>query len=142
MVTVMTRRRIFLAVLAACLAIVLAAVALVLRGSKSEAATRAAFSKITLGMTEPEVAALLGGPPDSRAVTKGAVKGPESFITNSDPAIQAREGHRDYTFCEWVVPHWHGTSYVAVVFDGDVVACRYMEVAPPGLWDRVRMRLE
>jgi hypothetical protein len=116
-----------------------AAAVLVVRAPKSETATRAVFGRITLGMTEAEVRTLLGGPPQSRAATKGLVRGPDSFITNSDPAIQARHSHRDYMFCEWVVPHWRGTSYVAVVFDGDVVVCRYLEVAPPSGWDRVRI---
>lgn len=93
-------------------------------------------------MTEAEVRALFGGPPQYRNTVKGLVRDPESFITNSDLATQTQEGHRDYQFCEWIVPHWGGTSYVSVVFDGDVVACRCMTVAPPRAWDRIRMRLE
>jgi hypothetical protein len=135
----MTKHRLFIVGL---VLLAITAAGLILCVPRSESTTRAAFDRIVPGMTEPEVQALLGRPPQSRTVVRGLVKDPERFVTNSDPGVQARDGHRDYMFCEWVVPHWDGTSYVAVVFDGDEVVCRYLTVAPPGLWDRVRMRLE
>jgi hypothetical protein len=126
---------------AALVAIAAGVVGLILsHAPRSEAATRAAFGRITLGMTEAEVRALLGGSPQSRAVTKGAVLGPDNF--SNSPVIHARQRFRNYTFCECVVPHWQGTSYMAVVFDGDAVACRYLTVASPSAWDRVRAALE
>jgi hypothetical protein len=92
-------------------------------------------------MTGADVSAILGGLPQSRSVVKGRVQGPESFITNSDPGVQTRDGHRDYEFCEWVISHWGGTSYVAVVVDGDKVVCRYLTVGPPSFWDKLRMHV-
>jgi len=135
----MSRRRLFLIVALATL--IALAVCLFVFAPRTEKSIRAAFDKIVLGMTQAEVRSLLGGPPQLTSVEKGLVRNSETFITNSDPAAQARDGHRDYTFCEWTVSHWQSASYVAVVFDGDSVVCRYLTVAPPGFWDNLRRYL-